>query len=148
MSSWVIGVDPGAEHTGLALFAWGVEARCVETATLKPWPAMDKLCSWLTDHTPVLTVVYEEFRLYDDKPLVWDDMATVEAIGALRWICRGFGVSTFRQGASIKKPTSGLMRHLGLRCTGQSGHARDAELHAWRWLLREGQYLTARQPVQ
>lgn len=53
-------------------------------------------------------------------------------------------VTIHKQGAEIKKPTAGILRHLGIKSVGKvrkrenkgwGDHCVDAELHGWKYIL-------------
>lgn len=85
-------------------------------------------------------LVIEEFLLYAHKlaAQTWSPMLTSQMIGALKWIARKQGVPVFEQGAFIKKPTRRQMRARGIETVVHGVHARDAELHLYYRILKEG----------
>lgn len=138
----ILAIDPGEIHCGVAEFRF-------------------KQCTWASEMTPDLLyasmrrrarergyrrtyelVVIEEFRLY---PWVMQQQGfsrieTVEVIGILKYLCGRWHVPVVMQGASVKKITEGQLRARGVTLRSvterKGGHAKDAELHGWHWILR------------
>lgn len=134
----VLAIDPGAVHCGVALFENGE-------------------CSWASEGTPksveyaITTLAYvggldvvviESFRLSPTgaKALVGDALGTVEVIGVVRYLCRLYGLPLVEQQPNIKRATERILKAKGiaLKSKGQGPHAKDAELHGWCYLLRNG----------
>jgi hypothetical protein len=133
----LIAIDPGGEHCGVAIF---VDGMCRATFEKDPASLYDSLRVWealyLNAHEfPVMVV--EEFKLYPGKATAqsWSTMPTAEVIGVLRERCRHSKTEFVTQPASIKKATRALVQRRGIALIGTGGHARDAELHGWHYLL-------------
>jgi hypothetical protein len=67
-------------------------------------------------------------------------LPTPELIGALKLLCHQHGHKPAMQGADIKKPMRRQLRARKIRQVGKNTHERDAELHAWRWALKNGAF--------
>lgn len=133
-SQVIVGIDPGDQHVGYAV--WD-KLNGIRSRELTP----NECCGLIESGLPEPDVlVIEEFRLYPDKAGAqsWSPMLTAELIGALKWIAKGKGTPVVLQPAYVKIPTA-------RRCTAQrlewkvlSGHASDARLHCFHYLLRQG----------
>ena len=125
----LLAVDPGSVHCGLAFFVGGV---CADAVTVDP----PTLFAVVRAAMPAL-IVCESFRLRADvaRSLAGDPLATVEAIGVLRYLADTAGVPFVLQSPTIKRPTRAMVRRRGIELIGDTEHARDAELHGWHWLL-------------
>lgn len=86
-------------------------------------------------------VVIEDFRLYAKEATVQigSDMPTCQLIGVIKYISEQYQVDWLMQGAGIKEPTRGVLRHKEIELLskqlGLSGHVQDAELHGWHFML-------------
>lgn len=123
----------------------------------------------LVGNGAVDVIVYEIFRLYGDRAMAQtgSQFETAQVIGAIKWLVRSnfehwtrhqedrpcppawwctddqksalVPVSIFGQRADIKKPTTGILRSLGVPSVakerGVGGHCKDAELHGWYHIL-------------
>lgn len=135
-SDLLIAIDPGEKYCGFAVFQGG---HILKAQTMPPEDMLGRLerelymkLGWS------LTVVIEEFRVYDNKPMTWSDCRTIEVIGVVAWLCTRHGVELVRQPAHLKKPTAGHVRHRGVTLIGDTVHARDAELHGYHYLWAPG----------
>lgn len=154
---FVVAIDPGDRHVGVALFCKVDDVWCCEDAyQTEPAVFLRWLSSVLSsDSTRSLAVVYEQFRLYADAALslTGSTFETAQMIGVIRFLVethnegRGFGASVLlvEQRADVKKPTAGVLRALGLslraraakrKHPGWGDHAVDAELHGAFFILR------------
>lgn len=140
--AWVLAIDPGARHCGMAWFELTGEDEwaCVDTEDLEPLDCLRTVQSYLrADQRPGMLVI-EEFRLYPDRMAeqALTALGTVEVIGALRWLIvdsRRTFVGLSMQGASIKTPGARRMQEMGIPHRGTNQHQRDAEMHGWFWIL-------------
>lgn len=146
MGRAVLAIDPGDEHCGMALFheeadEWETTVSWEET----PEGCVDYVYRTLPD---VDVLVVEEFRLYPwrAKEQAFSQMKTAEVIGVLRYLHRrgkenGLEVLWVEYPASIKKPTGKMLKSMGIkRMTSTGDHAADAQLHGWRYILKEEGY--------
>lgn len=151
----MVAIDPGDVHVGVAGFGregckWAVEmtpAQClvyVREALLA---------------AELVVVVIEEFRLYSwmAEKQSWSDFPTAQLIGALKAAVSWFGGPWDEEGeawgygrtkdaiyvmqpASIKKPTMAQLQARKIKSVAKAGkaggHAEDAELHGWHWLMK------------
>jgi hypothetical protein len=124
-------IDPGDVHVGVARAANGrVWAEEINATDFLPW---------FSDRVHELkVVVIEEFRLYPGSApaLSWSPMRTVEMIGAIRWIAACAGVPIALQSAAVKVPTRAQCKARGIVWKHKSGHASDALLHLYYFMLR------------
>lgn len=135
----ILAIDPGEVHCGVALFE---KRKCYAAYEMAPHELLAAVERWLQEGC-VQAMVVEEFRLYASKAAtqVGSQIKTVEVIGVLRWLWakHGEGVIWREQGASIKKPTQAILAAKKVRSTAKQekagGHALDAELHGWHYLL-------------
>jgi len=122
-----------------------VDGQCAWTGEMPPLELYD----WLRAYGPVYdrqrgkwgVVVVEEFRLYPAhaKAQAWSSFGTVEVIGVLKEWCRREGIPIVLQPASIKRPTTAILKSHGttMMSRGNGGHAKDAELHGWHYILKQ-----------
>lgn len=144
--STMIAIDPGGEHVGVAGFGYGQDAGavCIRALELTPEQAEELIWSMGTN-SAIDVLVIESWRLFPDMApkLAGSDMPTSQLIGALRFIARRHGVPVVFQDPVIKVPMQHLLRSAGIALRsvkeGRGGHAKDAELHGWRWLVSSGQ---------
>lgn len=146
-ATFVLAVDPGDAHVGLA--GWrksGVaegagNVACMEIdAPEAPEEVRDILVVALRTGERCVLVV-EEYVLYGGArgaAQTWQPMLTSEMIGALKFIAKELGVAVVEQGAGIKKPTRAQLEPRGIDQIGSGTHERDAELHLLHYLLKEG----------
>ena len=136
----VIAVDPGDKHVGVAVWSDNGDR---EAYTVSSPEAVDHVRHLLEvgDEGEVVLVI-EEFRLYPgkDKPQAYSQMETSEMIGALKYVARRVGVEVVEQGAYIKTPTRKQLQARGIVHTGDTVHAKDAELHLIHYCLKEGKW--------
>lgn len=139
----VIAVDPGDVHVGVAV--WDGKTKAVRATELANGSAVRQIAEMVRARQTLghrVHVVIEAFVLYPDKAKAqsWSPMQTAQMIGALTWLCENqlfCGVSI--QPATIKVPVRSQMRARGIGISsGKSGHADDAVLHLWRYLLDRG----------
>jgi hypothetical protein len=142
----ILAIDPGEEHCGIAVFRAGEKVECVWAGEKKPTDLYDWLdvgvALWARDDLRWDVLVVEEFRLYPAhaKAQAWSRFGTVEVIGVLREWARREGVEVVLQPASAKKVTNAILRKhkVVLKSRGHGSHARDAEVHGWHYLIRQG----------
>lgn len=141
-SKFLLSVDPGGEHVGVAQFVRHPSGGwvCVEALEVTPAEFVQLLHRSNLKHT---TVVVETFRLYPDKAMaqVGSEVPTAELIGYIKWSLKTRGLpDPVMQPAAIKRPTEGLMKVKGLKHRAvverQGGHAKDAETHGVHYVLR------------
>jgi hypothetical protein len=136
----LIAIDPGEEHNGVAIFVAGA---CRFTASVDRRTLFASIGMWTgnfcRDTGKFDVMVVEEFKLYPSKAasLSWSTLGTVEIIGALREGALRNELLFVTQPASIKKATRALVQRRGLVLLGSDGHARDAELHGYYYLLAD-----------
>jgi len=132
-----VAVDPGDRHVGIAVWALTDTTAWETDAEFAVDEIAELLKTWSLPSRKVLVV--EEFRLYAGKAQAqsWSPMETSQMIGALKWVAKECGVEVVEQGAGIKKPTAAQLKARGVMLRGRGGHARDAELHLWHYLLKE-----------
>ena len=82
-------------------------------------------------------VVVEEYRVYPGQN-TWSEVETTWLIGVILYHSRKLGIPVKRQKAAVKKPTFALLAARGTPLRGDTQHARDAEAHGWRWVMRRG----------
>lgn len=135
-----LAIDPGDVHCGMALFN---EGKCLDAWKMKPVECERFVQSALREQE-IQALVVEEFRLYpwESDAQAWSQFLTVEVIGVLRWLWLTEGTNCIwkEQGANIKKPSRGILRMRKIKsmakAKGAGGHALDAELHGYHFLLR------------
>jgi hypothetical protein len=133
----IIAVDPGDKHVGVAEWRldrgrYAMESRELDAPQAPEW--VDERIS-----SGVQALIIEEFRLYKGKALAQSGsaMLTAEMIGALKWIAGVYKVPVVLQPAAIKIPTRAQCKARNFDWQDRkSGHASDARLHAWYYLLR------------
>lgn len=132
----VIAIDPGDKHVGWAVF---IDGECTYVAEIEPDQVPDMMFAGGSDPD---VVVCEEFRLYpwSMQAQRFSQMATCELIGVIKYLCATEVVSLVMQPATIKKVARAQMSARGsvndavkLR---KGGHAADAFLHGWYWLMK------------
>lgn len=148
----LLAIDPGHVHVGMALFEDGV---CTNAWEMTPVVALEYVRVNLAEQLLDVLVI-EEFRLYPwmAKQQSFDDLPTVQLIGALKYLWATCGATVFhRQGedgeqtcvlamqpATIKEPTRNVLRGRKIKSLAKKlkvgGHAADAELHGYHYVLR------------
>lgn len=144
--SCLVAIDPGGEHVGVAGFGYGQDegAVCIRAIELAPVDT-EELIWAMCVNSAIDALVIESWRLFPDMApkLAGSDMPTSQLIGSLRFIARRFAVPVTLQDPVIKVPMAHLLRaaEIPLRSVkeGKGGHAKDAELHGWRYLVSSGQ---------
>lgn len=127
----ILAVDPGDSHVGTALSQDG-QMKAEEYSA----------AGWLFEFSALVgmldVVVIEEFRLYPGSApaLSWSQLDTVKMIGAMEWICHCAGVPFELQSAAVKIPTRAQCKARGINWKHKSGHASDALLHLYYYMLR------------
>jgi len=136
MPDCVIAIDPGDRHIGFA--SWrprsGVQAKEVDASDFL------KLLDGTMRNSKVDVVVVESFIIYpkNANALSWQRLRTSEMIGAIRWISESNGATIVEQAAAIKTPTRAQCTARRLEWKHRSGHASDAKLHLYHYLLKNG----------
>lgn len=147
----VIAIDPGDTHVGVSI------GHCSETSggsylvmSLEmEFLAAQEFVQEMLDMQWVQVLVIEDFKLHRDKAMaqVGSRMMTCRMIGAFSWMvihanngiqgtCK---LQTYE--ADTKKTMRGLLKALEIPPvpSGNSGHARDSQLHFWHYcLVQEG----------
>jgi len=135
----VLAIDPGERHVGYVIM-WGFAV--IEVNVLEPDPAVQWFWSML-DNAQLDHVVIEQWRNYGEQ-VTWSECTTVEVIGAVKHKCLHRKIPCVKQPALIKRPGFARMRAHGFEMpdmshipTDQRGHARDAVVHGYWWLLEQ-----------
>lgn len=138
--SRLIAIDPGGydtktKTTGVATWA-NVPGVGYELVTATSMFAVDML-RMLFDDTQRPTIVYEGWR---STPYGRGGSTepTARTIGALQWICDMRNLPATQQWPHDKPRALAWMAKQGIECVGRNQHARDAEMHGWLWLSRNG----------
>lgn len=137
MFDYVLGIDPGDKHVGLARWARGdAGVDCSEVHADMAYHEVDAILIEAIDGGYQPVVAIESFQLYEDKALAQSGsgMLTSQMIGGIKYIAQGMGVPVVEQGALIKAATRAQLRARGIKLTG-SIHARDAGLHCAHFVL-------------
>lgn len=135
-------IDPGDLHQGVALFhrykkGW----RCSVAFETRAWDLMH-LISIMGAVDGLDVVVYERFVLEPKRApmLTGTDLETSQVIGAIKYQAGLHGIPIVGQTNKIKVPTKSILRARGIKSRakklGVGGHAADAELHGYHYLLR------------
>jgi hypothetical protein len=129
----ILAVDPGDSHVGTAVSDPG-------GITAVEFSAKDWLQVFMETVSEYDLVVIEEFKLYPGSApaLSWSQLDTVKMIGAMEWIARCSGVPIVLQSAAVKIPTRAQANARGIEWKNKSGHASDALLHLYYYMLRHG----------
>lgn len=139
-TDFVLAVDPGDAHVGWARWTKaGVVTGEIDAELAAGF--VDVVLNVAVHHRIYRSVlVIENFVLYpgQDRRTTWNPMLTSELIGMLKWIASQRRVPVVLQGADIKKPTRAQLKPRGIKQVGSGSHARDAELHLYQYLLKEG----------
>lgn len=151
MNSWaVLALDPGDEHTGVAVMDSTEMQVSTETQENHGTPALlgYLVLSFVADLAPTYehtTVVCEDFKLYPGKAAEqsWSQMLTARGIGAAEFALSLASRKIILQGADIKKPTERQLVGRGIDLVGANRHEKDAELHLWHYVLKSGLWLAA-----
>ena len=132
----VVAIDPGDVHVGWAHWVRGE----VQADEIDERECLERLVSLRAGDY----VVAETFVLYPGqaREQSWSPMKTARLLGKIELICEQRGVEYSEQGADIKNPTRGHLRQRGIQQVGVGTHARDAELHLYRWMLQRGRRVT------
>lgn len=175
----LISIDPGDKHVGVAFFhrdGYGVW-ECVDAQEFEPEEFILAFMELVLDVTePLEWIVFERFRLYEDKSAEQrgSEFPTAQLIGQIKLVhlihsqhmdkhdeinaeksnrllpCEAPGqrhnirephrVQIAGYMADIKKPTTGILRHKGIKSTASQlkagGHCKDAELHGYYHILK------------
>ena len=139
----VLAIDPGEVHCGMAEF---LGLRCYHAYEVEPWECLDIVeRSLRLEEIDVLVV--EKFQLYASKAMsqAGSELGTVKLIGALEYLHRRHGqrVRLVAYPASNKKVIQGMLRAKNIPSEAKrsraGGHALDAELHGYYYLLTESE---------
>ena len=140
----IVAFDPGEIHVGVAMLSghrngsWNI----VEVWEVNPHQALQMLEPPYRPDMGEITFVIEEWRLYPNKTkeMVGSDFPTAQLIGQMKYLIARADRPVVMQPAAIKKPTEALMKVRGIQHEavrqGRGGHAKDAETHAWHYVLR------------
>lgn len=134
---YVVAVDPGDKHVGVATWVSGELAPvCVE---IPAGNAANEIAAMLrhaitTGHK--VHLVIEAFQLYADKAeaQIGSSMQTSQLIGALKYIAGQMEIPVTEQGALILTATKAQLKARGIKLSG-SIHAREAGCHACHFIL-------------
>lgn len=153
----VLGIDPGEIHCGIAI----VETRdddCGSHATTRTIDALEmtpellflNLDYWCSSRR-FGKIVLESFQLYPDKAAAqsFSTFETVETIGVVKYIVKRRNALHLlhMQMPTIKKPARAMMMRLGVPALRGNQHMKDAEMHAWYWLIQQG-YVNLTNPFE
>lgn len=142
---FVMAIDPGDKHVGLAIWTTGATRHSAmeKDASLPMVDSVAVTLAGLVEKVACILVV-ERFSLYKNKAQsqAGSNMATSQMIGALKYVAWKLDIPVVEQGADIKKPMRAQMRARGIKQVGKGGHARDAELHLAHYCLKEGLWKT------
>lgn len=129
--TWIIAVDPGDAHVGVA--EWENGAICAREV-----PANEFLKQFAVMAPYRDLAIVEDFRLYPSKASAqsYSQMKTAKMIGAMEWIADCAMLPIALQSASIKIPTRQQCGARGIDVINRSTHASDALLHLHYYLLR------------
>lgn len=151
MTHYIIAVDPGDVHVGVAIFGREQEQwQCTEVFEMQP----EEFEEWLTDvfqqaRADIRALVVESFGLFPDKAAqqAGSQMPTAQLIGAIKYIRRrlnyerqgGIYVELVMQQPDIKKPAFAICRKSGYEFTADrlevpGQHVRDAEVHGVKYI--------------
>lgn len=143
---FVLAIDPGDKHVGLAWALLGKDERYEGLHMIDreaEYVEADEALGYVVDtfccYGDPKVMVIEEFRLYAQQAMSqsWDEMGTSEMIGALKYIAKKHDFEVVMQGASIKKSIRRQMPARGIQSVAAGVHAKDAELHLMNYLLKE-----------
>jgi len=142
----ILGIDPGGTWTGWAMVVrtdrgyYTATARTHSTAFFMEYLPFALGDGWFPD-----VVVIEEFRNYPGHGgAAWSTNDTSQQIGQIKSRLVDRRIPFYLQKAALKKPAAGLMRARGIAVVrppegdGPSGHAADAQRHAWYWAFQHG----------
>lgn len=137
----VLGIDPGGEYCGMALFEESDEGwACTEAWQATPQQCVEEARVWYERRADI---VVEEFRLYPwlAKQQSFKTFPEVEVIGCIKLVTGGLRThACIMQQASIKEPTVSQLRARRIKSKskqdGAGGHAFDAETHGWHYILK------------
>jgi Holliday junction resolvasome RuvABC endonuclease subunit len=142
----ILGIDPGGTWTGWAAIRRTDQGyRTESVGTSRTITFMEtQLPVWLSAEPPDVVVI-EEFRNYPGHGgAAWSTNDTSQQIGQIRMLLADRRIPFYLQKAALKKPAAGLMRARGIAVVrppegdGPSGHAADAQRHAWYWAFQRG----------
>lgn len=137
----LLAIDPGDVHCGMALFHG--DRGCQQAWELDP-PGCLRYVRGSLEDGELDVLIIEKFVLYPWKAQeqAYSQMLTCQLIGALKaaWAWWGGECELVEQGATIKKPTVGVLRSRKVASKAKQskagGHAFDAELHGYYYLLK------------
>jgi hypothetical protein len=129
-----LAIDPGDVHVG-----WAKNHPRVETGEWRPVEACLALTFMMT-RNEVDELIIETFKLFDKnyEDQTFSKMKTSQLIGALKWIAFMFRIPVVEQDPTIKIPMRNQLRGRGITQVGKNVHQKDAELHLYYRILREG----------
>lgn len=132
----VLAIDPGDVHMGTCL---GIGTEVSWAKEMGPGELFWYLEEQLPENS-IDVVVCESWQLYEDKAYeqVGSELLVVQHIGIIRYICTWHGIRCVMQPAMIKKPTAKICKAKRIKSKGGGNqHAKDAELHFWKFTLDE-----------
>lgn len=128
----IYAIDPGQEHTGIAL-QYGIMTTCL---TLPPWEAVSFLNGRLTTDDQV---VMENWVPYPDTPSnAYRDLIEAKILGAIEWICRQRRTPYCYQQTSILVPTQALADSRGYQWAARDRDQKAAETHLYHHMYLKG----------
>lgn len=143
--SYIVSVDPGGIHVGVAVFE-RVEGSwvCRRATEMTPREFEDWLAETL--HIVEHTLIVEEWRLFADraKEQTGSAMETSQLIGVIKYIHRKAAPPNndiVWQQPTIKHPTRSVLNSRNVEITdkidrGYSDHAIDAILHGYYYIIK------------
>lgn len=139
----IIAVDPGDLHQGVAVGQRDPKKgwRCSVAFETRAWQLLLFLSTAAASGN-LDAVVYERFVLEPSRApmLTGTDMETSQVIGAIKYQAGLYGVPIVGQTNKIKTPTKSVLRARNIKSRAKrlkvGGHAADAELHLYHYLLR------------
>lgn len=136
---YLVAIDPGAEHCGLAIFSYAPE--CKASRTLTPHGLYGTLIN-LMRAGAVQEIVYERYQQYGNGR-TGDEFPTVEVIGVIKFLADAYEVPYTPRGAAIKTAVRKLIEARKLPTPSKEVesdlriHAADAELHGYSYILQK-----------
>lgn len=129
-----VSIDPGDIHVGWVRWE---DSQPVHLEELTP----DECAKQMKFLRGQDVIALEDWRLYPDKAntMIGSDMPTCQLIGVIKYLAEENGIPVLMQGAGIKEPTRGVLRHRDVtllsKQMGLSDHVQDAELHGYHFML-------------
>jgi hypothetical protein len=139
VTQYILAVDPGVTSGAVTWYGdaigYGDEYQQIDLCDYADFV----LRSWHTADIEAV-VVCEAYRITQETMRKTRQTASLEIIGALRWLAAKYGHEFVLQGASEAKRfmTDAKLRHLGWYCCGTLGHMIDALRHLGLYLAKQG----------